>query len=135
MHAAIDTSVWIGAFRKKDQWHDQAKPIIEAFAKGEISRVYITDYIVLETVNFLLRKTDIQTTVNVLKMFRHHNRIEIISVDADLFEKSCDLVEKYEISLGDASMIAMMKNLDLNVIYSFDSGIDRLPGVIRKIQV
>jgi len=132
MRAAIDTTVWVGAFIKRDQWHDKAKPIIESFARGNIDKVYATDYIILETINFLLRKTNLQTTIKVLDMFRNHDRIEIIFIDNNLFEKSCDLVKKYEISLGDASMIAMMKDLNIDIIYSFDSVIDGIHGTNRK---
>ena len=84
---------------------------------------------------FLLRKADAKIAVKVLDMFRFHSRIEMIIVNGDLFGMSCELMRKYKISLGDSSMIAMMKNKDIDTIYSFDSGIDGIPEITRKENV
>jgi len=54
MIAFIDSVIWIGAKLKNDQWHKQSTKIINRFIKKEIQTAYVTDYIILESVNFIL---------------------------------------------------------------------------------
>jgi hypothetical protein len=91
----IDSVVWIGAKLKRDQWHDKSIPIINKFRNKEINIVYVTDYIVLESVNFLLRKAGFEVASETLNLFRIHERIKIINVGDGLFERSCEIFAKY----------------------------------------
>ena len=50
----VDSVVWIGAKLKNDQWHEQSNKIIRQFAEKPEKIVHINDFVVLETVNFLL---------------------------------------------------------------------------------
>ena len=54
--AVIDSLIWIGAFSDRDQYRKVSKLILEHLRKGIIKKVYVTDYVLIETVNFLLRK-------------------------------------------------------------------------------
>ena len=77
----IDSVVWIGAKLKRDQWHRKSVPIIRKFLDKEIEKVYVTDYIVLETVNFILRKGGFDAALETLNLFLYHERIEIVNID------------------------------------------------------
>lgn len=92
----IDSVVWIGAKLKRDQWHSQSISIINKFLNKEINIVYITDYIVLESVNFLLRKAGFEVALETLNLFNFkiHERIKIINVDNELFERTCEIFAK-----------------------------------------
>ena len=52
--------------------------IIRQFAENPEKIVHINDFVVLETVNFLLRKGGFDTASAILKLFREHEQIEII---------------------------------------------------------
>jgi len=65
----IDSVVWVGAKLKRDKWHDRSTVIINKFLNKEIKIAYITDYIVLETVNFLLRKAGFDVAFETLDLF------------------------------------------------------------------
>ena len=56
----VDSVVWIAYKNKRDTWHNTAMTLLPNILKQE-KFVYITDYIVLEVVNFLLRKIDHKT--------------------------------------------------------------------------
>ncbi len=56
MNVFIDSVVWIGAKLKNDQWHKQSIKIFNKFISKEIKTAYFTDYVILESVNFILRK-------------------------------------------------------------------------------
>ena len=128
----IDSVVWIGAKLKRDQWHDKSVPIINKFLNREINIVYVTDYIVLESVNFLLRKAGFEVALETLNLFNIHERIKIINVDVGLFERSCEIFVKYlGLSITDASIVAAMEKVDVKKLYSFDGGFDKIRWVER----
>jgi len=56
MSLFIDSVVWIGAKLKNDQWHEASLKIINKFIDRDIKKAYVTDHIILESVNFILRK-------------------------------------------------------------------------------
>jgi predicted nucleic acid-binding protein len=128
----IDSVVWIGAKLKKDQWHDKSVPIINKFLNKEIDIVYITDYIVLESVNFLLRKAGFEVALETLNLFEIHERIKIINVDGGLFERSCEIFARYPgLSITDASIVAAMEKIGVKTLYSFDGGFDTIEWLER----
>lgn len=107
--------------------------VIDNFSNGTINKVYITDYILLETINFLLRKEKFGTTILALKLFLQHEKIEIVFVDELIFEDIKNIFEKYkDLSLTDCSIIALMKEREIKYLFSFDSGFDKVKEVIRK---
>ena len=131
MRTVIDSCIWIAYKSKRDKDHGKAVQIIEQFLNDKLTRVCITDYVIVEVTNFLLRKVNPEMALNTLDLFRKHERIEIVIVDEVLLERSYKLAKKLRISLTDASLIAMMENLEINIIHSFDSGFDRVKWIGR----
>ena len=52
--AIFDSGIFIGAKYPKDQYNKEALNIIDNFREGNIDKIYITNFVLLETVNFLL---------------------------------------------------------------------------------
>jgi predicted nucleic acid-binding protein len=57
----IDSVIWIAYKNKNDSWHDKAKRLLPTILQRTRERAYVTDYVALETVNHLLRKTSFET--------------------------------------------------------------------------
>ena len=130
----IDSVVWIGAKLKRDQWHDQSVSVINQFLNKEINIVYVTDYIVLESVNFLLRKAGFETALETLNLFMVHERVKIINVDEQMFKRASEIFTSFPgLSLTDASIVATMEKLGIRKLYSFDGGFDRI-GWIERLE-
>ena len=128
----IDRVVWIGAKLKRDQWHKKSVSIIRKFLDKEIERVYITDHIVLETVNFILRKGGFDATLEILDIFENHERIEVMNVNEIAFARAFIIFKKYPgLSITDATTVATMENLGISQIYTFDEGFDKIDWVER----
>ena len=128
----IDSVVWIGAKLKNDQWHEQSDKIIRQFVENSNKIVHINDYVVLETVNFLLRKGGFDTALATLKLFREHERIKIIHITDQLLEQTYDIFTKYKgLSITDASIVATMHQFGITKLYSFDGGFDKVPWIER----
>jgi len=128
----IDNVVWIGAKLKRDQWHRKSAPIIKKFLDKEIEKAYITDYIVLETVNFILRKGGFDAALETLNLFLYHERIEIVNIDEITFARASVIFKRYPgLSITDASTVAVMEDLGIAQIYTFDEGFDRIEWIGR----
>jgi predicted nucleic acid-binding protein len=128
----IDSGIWIGAKLKRDRWHDQSVSIINKFLNKEIKIVYVTDYIVLESVNFLLRKAGFETALETLNLFLVHERVKIINVDEQLFKRASEILMSFPgLSLTDASIAITMEKLGIRKLYSFDGGFDRIEWIER----
>ena len=131
--AVVDSVVWIGAKSKKDQYKESCKGIIDSFLKKDIKKIFVTDYIVLETVSFLLARSGFDEAHEALIMFLQNDRIEIVFVDELMLEAAKELFEKYKgLSIADCSIIALMKEKNIKHLFSMDSGFDKVKGIIRK---
>ena len=87
--AIIDSGIWIGAHWKTDQYNVPSKEIMQAFAEGKIHHFYTTNFVLVETINFLLRKRNYETAKIALHAFQSE-RISVYYVDALLFKKIQD---------------------------------------------
>ncbi|HLD04590.1 MAG TPA: PIN domain-containing protein [Candidatus Nanoarchaeia archaeon] len=129
--AIIDTGIWIGAHWKTDQYNAPSKEIMQAFAEGKIHHFYLTDFVLIETINFLLRKRNYETAKIALEAF-NSERITVYHVDALLFKKTQAIFNQYKaLSLTDASLIALAEELNIKTIFSFDTLFDRVKGIQR----
>lgn len=131
--AVIDSLVWIGAFSARDQYRESSKSILGLVRNGEIKKAYITDYIVIETVNFLLRKEGFNTALLVFELMVKSKNIEIVYGDNLTLDDMYKLFRAYkDLSLTDCSIIALMKEKKIKHLFSFDSGFDKVKDIIRK---
>ena len=130
--AIIDTPIWIGAHWNRDQWWQQSNEILDALRGGKIRTAHVTDYVMVETVNFLLRKGNPEIAQQALDTFMS-KRVRICYVDALLFAKIQRIFAQHPgLSLTDCSLIALAEELDLKAIFSFDRGFDRVEGIERR---
>lgn len=132
MRVAIDSCVWIAYKSKRDANHEKAVQLINEFLNDKSLTACVTDYVIVEITNFLLKKTSEKTANETLELFLQHDRIKICIVDKYFFDKSCEIAKKFSVSLTDASIVSMMKEFGIKKLYSFDSEFDKIPNVERK---
>jgi len=129
----IDTVVWVGAKSERDNYYEKSNNIINAFLNKKIKKVIITDYVLIETINFLLRKSGFEFTYDVLNSITESGKIEIRYSDEIFLTKIKEIFEKYKnLSLTDCSIVALMEERKIKYLFSFDSGFDKVKGIIRK---
>lgn len=132
IRTAIDSCIWIAYKSKRDRDHEKASQVMKNFLDEKLMKAYISDYVIIEVINFLLRKASPKIAFETLDLFLKHERIEICVIDKFLFDQSCEIARKFDISLTDASIVAMMDNLDIKTLHSFDSGFDKISWIERK---
>jgi predicted nucleic acid-binding protein len=127
----IDTPIWIGHHWERDSWKIPSKKIIQAFIYGKIHNVHVTDYVIVETVNFLLRRGSYPLAKAALEAFQA-DRIKIRHVDKLFFQKSKQWFDKYpNLSITDASLIALAEEQNIKTVFSFDALFDTVKEVQR----
>ena len=131
--AIIDSVVWISAKSKRDQRCSDGERILNSFFSKIIGKVYITNFVLLETINFLIRKCGYEEAIDTLNRFLQSENIEIVYVDKIMMENMKIIFEKYkDLSLTDCSIVALMEEKDIKYLFSFDTGFDKVKNVIRK---
>ncbi len=67
-----------------------------------------------------------------LNLFENHERIENINIDEITFARASTIFKKYPgLSITDASTVAVMEELGIKKIYTFDKGFDSINWAIR----
>jgi len=129
----IDSVIWIAYKNRNDSWHDKAKRLLPTILQETREKVYVTDYVALETVNHLLRKTSFETAKETLEMFTRSPRITTLYNDESTFQATYDVFLEYPgLSLTDANIVHHMSMLRETTLFSFDRGFDAVKGIRRR---
>jgi len=127
----IDSVIWIAYKNRNDSWHQKARDLLPSMLATS-ERAYVTDYIVLETVNHLLRRTAFGTAKETLDMFLRSPRITTIYNEENTFRQTYDLFAKYPgLSITDANIVFHMLRLRERILFSFDRGFDSVKEISR----
>ena len=120
----VDSVIWIALKYEKDKFHSKANKIRTSLF--ERNQIYVTDYIIIETYSFILRKVGIETAVETLKMFQTSDRITVIYNDVASFKETLELVNVYPfLSIVDANIVYHSKKLDIGY-FTFDERLDQI---------
>ena len=131
--AIIDSGVWIAARYKNDQYREKALAIAESFLNEQIKEVHLTDYVLVETTNFLLRKESYETASEALDSFLQSERVIIRYVDKMMLMRIKELSKKYKgLSLTDCSLVVLAEETGIREIFSFDTAFDKVKGIQRS---
>ena len=79
-----------------------------------------------------MRKGGYDAAKETLGIFEQHQRIEIINIDEIAFARASAIFKDYPgLSITDASTVAVMEELEIKQLYSFDKDFDRIGWVVR----
>ena len=126
----MDTVVWIALKYKRDKYHEQARKTFPELLKTK--KVFVTDYIVIETYAFLLRKVSYAVAFETLNMFFNSNQVEVINNNTSSFQNTYLTLELHKtLSFTDANILYLMRQMKIDEIYSYDDDFDNIKGIIR----
>lgn len=132
----LDTTIFIAAAFPKEKHHKQGSAIVTSIERGDLGKPVITDYVLDEVVTFVRKRKSVQASIEVLDAMLYSPNLRFVKVDNRIFESGIQLFRTYErLSFTDAVSVATMRDLEIEVIYSFDSGFDGIPGVTRLTAV
>jgi len=125
----VDSSYYIAIVDTKDQWHKKALELSE-YIETNIS--VVSSFIISEVVTEIGRRSGGKVAYNLYNYFT--DNCKIIYIDRDLLSESMEIVLKYDgtLSLADAASVAIMDNMKIGEIISFDSDFDKV-GFINRV--
>lgn len=130
--AVVDTGVLIGMADSDDQHHDVATEIVRGMDHGELPTGRVTNYIVLETLNWIHTRQRHEKSIETYTRLNESAGFEILQVAQKDFPRAIDLFNTYEtLSFGDATIAAYMERTELEHLYSFDDDFDALGHITR----
>jgi len=134
--AIFDSGVLIGSQDAKDQYAVQASEILKYFKNKTVLRIYITDYVLVETVNFLLKRSGFEKARIMLDFLLNTEDIEIIYTDNASMERIKELFNKYKnLSITDCSLVVLAEKFKIKEIFSFDKNFDSVKGIKRLTSI
>ncbi|GAA3880469.1 type II toxin-antitoxin system VapC family toxin [Haloarcula argentinensis] len=130
--AAVDTGVLIGMADADDQHHGTAMEIVRGMDHGELPTGHVTNYVALETLNWIHNRKHQQTAVETYERLNRSAGFEILHAAQKDFTNALGLFETYDrLSLGDATIVAYMQREGIEYLYSFDDDFDAVTDITR----
>lgn len=126
----IDSVIWIALANKRDQWHKNATKLKNNLLK--LDNIYVTDFIINETYNFLLRKVSSAAALDTITMFLESPKITILFNNLLTLSNTKKILVRYHhLSLTDANIVWFSQNLNILELMSFDQGFDKVKTLKR----
>lgn len=125
----LDSSVIIAYKIKDDINHTKAVGIIKRI--DEYGRIVVSEYVFAEVVTVLSMKESLKVAVDVGEGLKNAKEVEILKLEK-LFEETWEIFRekgKY-LSFVNCSSIAVMKNIGIKKIATFDRDFKDVKGIV-----
>lgn len=129
----VDTGIWIAAARKPDAQHERGKALGREILTRQ-ARPVISSMVLAEVVTFILKKDGHEPAQKLMDLLEENTTI--LYIDKVVLEESKSFLRQYwsprkKLSLCDGTSYVLMRERGIRDLYSFDSGFDGLPGIVR----
>ena len=130
--AVIDTGVLVSMADSDDEHHDVAMGIVRRIDHGDLPTVRVTNYVALETLNWIHSRKRHETAVETYERLNQSAGFEVLHAAQKDFAKAVNLFQTYAgLSFGDATIVAYMQREEIEYLYSFDDDFDTIHGITR----
>ena len=130
--AVIDTGVLVAMADSDDEHHDVAMGIVRGIDHGDLPTARVTDYVALETFNWIHSRKRHETAVETYERLNQSAGFEVLHAAQKDFAKAVNLFQTYAgLSFGDATIVAYMQREGIEYLYSFDDDFDTIHGITR----
>lgn len=127
----IDTVTLFASFFVDEKHYAKAKKIVGAIADGEIKNVVFSDYILDELLTLARAKKGTAVSNEILEGLIN-SEIEMVKIEQRHLTLAMELFKSYEkLSFTDCTTVALMLDLGIKEIYSFDQGFDSVTKIVR----
>jgi hypothetical protein len=132
MTATVDTGVLVGMADSDDQHHDTAMEIVRRIDRGDLPTGRVTNYVVLETLNWIHTRKRHEKAVEVYDRLNRSAGFEVVDAAQKDFATAVELFQTYEeLAFGDATIVAYMLREGIEYLYSFDDDFDVIDDLAR----
>jgi len=128
----VDANVLIAARLSRDQNHDRGVEISQAVDTGELPTGIILSDVLEEVTNYLQARSGHETATATLDALIESSGFVLTHTPKSDFDAGRSLFRRHEsLSLTDAVIVAAMRRLDIEHLYSFDDGFDGVDDITR----
>ncbi|MEZ3115566.1 type II toxin-antitoxin system VapC family toxin [Halobaculum sp. MBLA0147] len=132
MRAAVDANVLIAARLERDQHHERATVLTRAIDRAELPRTAVPGGVLEETLNYVHSRGSHPAAVATLDGLADSVGFEITATDSADLDRGRSVFRRYDaLSLTDAVIVAWMRRVGVEYLYSFDDDFDAVDGVVR----
>jgi predicted nucleic acid-binding protein len=117
---AIDTSVLLEFRRENGANYDSAQAIVNGIDEGTLPTARVTDYVTLETLNWLHGRKRHDLAVDTYDRLTNSAGFEIVHSAQKDFTRAVDLFRTHDVAFGDATIAAYMERTGIEYLYAFD---------------
>jgi len=118
----FDSCIWIALLNSEDSCHEQA---LEIFEEYKNKRILLPDFVYIEVLNLLKRKTSMEICKNFLQTVMKMGIDPLSSGREELTSASGIFFNKNRLSFTDCLLIAMSKLRNMMLI-TFDRELSRI---------
>jgi predicted nucleic acid-binding protein len=130
--AVVDTGVLVGMADADDEYHDTAMEIVRRMDHGNLPTGRVTNYIALETLNWIHNRKRHQKAVETYERLNQSAGFEVLYAAQKDFTSALSLFQTYEgLSFGDATIAAYMQRESIEYLYSFDDDFEVIEDITR----
>jgi len=129
----IDSNVLIDYKDTSDDVrHERAEDIVYAIDSGELPTSRITNYVLLESLNWIHERQRHDIAVDLHDRLSDSAGFESVHSAQKDYHRAVELFETCEdLSFGDATIVAYMEREGIEYLYSFDDDFDAIDGISR----
>lgn len=130
--AVVDSNVLFAFRSARDQYHERATAIVDEMDSGDLPRGVVTNYTLPEVLNPILKRAGHEHAVDTLAFLTESRGFRIRQLsDEDLRRGQALFREQTGVEITDAILVAYMRRVGCETIYSFDDDFDRFDDVTR----
>ena len=115
----VDTSFILALINERDQYHDEAEKLSMKFEEASL----VTTVAVLLEIGNALASGFKKEAIAVISLLRDSSRVEVVELDARIFEKALESYEKFDDKawdLVDCISFVAMQERGLTDVLTFD---------------
>ncbi len=132
----VDTTVWVGASDRNDDFHESSRQIAEAILFGKMPIALTTDFVIDETVTILGKRKGFgaENARKVGEAILSSPRILTAFVEETILKRALEHYPRRQgqLSLTDIVSVVVMQKYNVKEIFSHDSDFNGIEGIIRR---
>jgi len=131
--AVVDANILIDyKDTSRDTRHERAERIIYGIDSGELPTGRVTNYVLLEALNWIHERQRHEIAVDLRKRLVASAGFELTHCAQKDFRRAVERFESDErLSFGDATIVAYMQRTGIEYLYSFDDDFDGIEAITR----
>lgn len=128
----VDANVLIAARLSRDQNHERGIAISDAIDQGTLPTAYVLSDVLEEVLNYLQARGGHNIAIETLDALLESSGFSLKQTPKSDFDAGRSVFRQHEsLSLTDAVIVAAMQREDIEYLYSFDDGFDRISDITR----